>query len=190
MRHSRRKRRIERIDVKRDVDRRIKLQLQIRRHVSHLDRLNPKLPHLFALVRCERPDPDLHQSLHQLLFHDSRKRRRVGITITLVTVVDIRMRVKVKHAQIFVFPGKRSDDRMRDRVIAAERDGRQTITDQRVRASFRSTSACRCPRLARYHPRRKRSNRRKDQFRFHSSDSRHRNAARHESAAARQRRLL
>src|SRR6185436_7546305 len=122
MRNSGCKRRIECIDVERDINRRIKLELQIRRHVSHLDRLNSKLPHLFALMRGESPDANLHQSLHQFLFHDSRERRRMRITIALITVVDIRMRVEVKYAQVIVFPRERSDDWMCDRVIASERN--------------------------------------------------------------------
>src|SRR6185436_2965164 len=120
MRNSRCKRGIECINVKRDIDRRIKLELQIRRHVSHLDRLNPELFYLVALVRSESPDADLHQSLHQSLFHDPRERRRMRITITLVAVVNIGMRVEVKYAQVFVFPCERSNDWMCDRVIAAE----------------------------------------------------------------------
>ena len=71
-------------------------------------------------MRSERPDPDLHESLHQFLFHDSRERRRVRMTITLVTVVNIRMRVEMKNTQIFVLARERSHDRIRDRVIATE----------------------------------------------------------------------
>src|ERR1044071_177447 len=120
MRNSRRKRGIECINVERNINRRIKLELQIRRHVAHLDRLDSKLSHLFLLVRSESPDANLHQSLHELLFHDPRKRRRMRVTIPLVTVVNIGMRVEVKYAQVFVFPCERSDDWMCDRVIASE----------------------------------------------------------------------
>ena len=111
MRNARRKRRIERVNVERDVNRRIKLELQVADQVAHLDRLNAKLPHLFALMCGERSDSHLHQSLHQPLFHDARKRRRVRITIALVVIVNIRMRVEVKDAQVFVLARKRSHDR-------------------------------------------------------------------------------
>src|SRR5215218_6544499 len=107
MRHARRKRRIERVNVERDIDRSIKLQLQIPDQVTHLDRLNTKLSHLLPLIRGKRSDPDLHESLHQFLFHDAREWRGVRITIALISVVKIRMSVEMKNVQVFVLTRER-----------------------------------------------------------------------------------
>src|ERR1044072_1768013 len=127
MRHAGCKRRIERVNVERDVNRRIKLQLQIPDQVAHLDRLNAKLSHLFTLMSGERSYPYLDQSLHESLFHDARKGRSVRITIALVAVVNVRMRVEMKDAQVFVLARERSHDRVCDRVVAAERDRHQAV---------------------------------------------------------------
>lgn len=132
MRHPRRKRRIERVNIKRDVNWPIELQLQIPDQISHLDRLDTKLPHLFTLIRSERSNPNLHEALRKLLFHDPRERGSVRITITLIAVVNIRMRVEMKNVEVFVLARERSHDRRCDRVIAAERDRHQSISDQRV----------------------------------------------------------
>src|SRR5690349_12744088 len=107
MRYTGCERRIERVDIKRDVDWRIKLELQVADQITHLDRLNPKPPHLLTLIRGERSNPDLHQSLRKFLFHDPRERRCVRITITLVDVVNVRMRVEMKNAEIFVLARER-----------------------------------------------------------------------------------
>src|SRR5688572_6484585 len=83
-------------------------------------------------MRGVRSYPNLDQSLHQFLLHDARERRSVRITIALVMVVKIRMRVEVKQAEVFVLPRERPHDRMRNRVISAERYRSQSIGDQRV----------------------------------------------------------
>src|SRR5215213_10582678 len=100
MRHAGRKRRIERVNVERNVNRCVKLQLQIPDQIPHLNRLNAKLSRLLTLIRSERSNPDLHESLCKFLFHDAREWRSVRITIALVAVVTVRMRAERRNAQV------------------------------------------------------------------------------------------
>src|ERR1044071_7340055 len=119
MRDTGRKRWIERVDVERDVDGTIELQLYVADQVTHLDRLNAKLPYLLALISSERPDSHLHQARRELLFHDARERRRMRITIALKAVVNVGMRVEMKNVEVFILARKRSDDGVRDRGMRA-----------------------------------------------------------------------
>src|SRR6267142_1262551 len=123
MRHTRRKRRIERIYIKRDVHRRIKFKFVVFVVASHLHCFHPKSFHLFTLMRIDCSDAYLDKTLYQFVFHDACKRRSVGITIGLKIMVEVGMRIEMQNTQVTVFPVESFDYWVGDRMVAAKSDG-------------------------------------------------------------------
>src|ERR1700694_4262466 len=117
MRHTRRKCRIERIYIKRDVNRRIKLKLIVFVVASHLHYFHPKPFDLFPLMRIDCTDAYLDKTLYQSVFHDACKRRSVGITIGLKIVVEIGMSIEMQNTQVGVFRAESFDDWVGDRMV-------------------------------------------------------------------------
>ena len=58
------------------------------------------------------------------------------MTIPLVVVVNVGMSVEVENAQVLVLTRERPHDRVRDRMITAQRDRHQPVSDQRVDRVF------------------------------------------------------
>jgi len=121
VRYARSKRGIEPVYVEGNVDRTIKRKNQIVIPVLHLDHFYTKAVDLIALVTVQSANADLHQTLHQLFFHDSCERTSVRITIALELIIEIGMRVEMEDVQAWKFFREGSDYGYGDGMIATKR---------------------------------------------------------------------
>ena len=85
----------------------------------------PNRLRLIAAVPRHRANPDLNQPIRQPLLHDPGERTRVREAIAFELVVEIRMRVDLQDRERPVAGAQPAQDRIGDRMIAAERDERQ-----------------------------------------------------------------
>jgi hypothetical protein len=90
-----------------------------------LDGLHAEALELLAVMRADRAQPHLDQTVRKLLFHDACEGRSMRAKIPLVAFVDIGMCVDVQDRESRLAPPQRPQDRVSDGMIAAE-------TDQRV----------------------------------------------------------
>src|SRR5258706_10288120 len=121
MRNPRRERRIDPIQVERNINRPVNLEPVVRRKSSHLHHVDAESSCLFALMPIHRPNPYLHQPLRQAFFHDARKRTRMRHPAAFVFVIQIGMRVKMNDRQLGIAPRKRFQDRISNRVVPTHR---------------------------------------------------------------------
>ena len=72
----------------------------------------------------------------QLLLHDPGERTRVRIAIAFELRVQVGMGIEVEHIQARVEPPHGADDRIGDRVVAAQDDGPPPRLEQRAHGRF------------------------------------------------------
>jgi hypothetical protein len=77
MRDPRRERRVQCVNINRNVDRPIQGDTQVALNVPHLDDFHAEPMRLRTLMVRHRSDPHLHQTVGELLFHDPRERARM-----------------------------------------------------------------------------------------------------------------
>src|SRR5690606_26633074 len=104
MRHARRECRIESIDVERDVDRRLELQLHAIAPAAGFDHFHAKTFELLAMLIADSAQAYLHQPVRKPLLHDSCEWRRMRSRVVLIRVIDIGMRVDVQNREARVAP--------------------------------------------------------------------------------------
>ena len=122
MRHPRRKRRIEHIEVERHIHRPLNLHpRQIDAARSHLTHFHAKFLRLSFLVRVQRPYPHLNQPSRQLLFHDSRKRASVRVRVIFIVFIEVGVRVEVNNRQPGMLSSNPSHQRIGHRMISAQK---------------------------------------------------------------------
>ena len=129
MRHARSKRRVEHVDVDRDVHRTVD-----RRHrhdaLASLVDLDAEALGLRPLVWGHGANPELDETGNLALLHDPSERARMGIPIAVELVVEIRMRIEMQEREAVMFTGHRLDERPGDEMIAADRDQPTTVGDR------------------------------------------------------------
>src|SRR5439155_2318832 len=93
---------------------------------AHVDYLDAESLDLIALVTRERSNAHLYEAVGESLLHDPREGTGVRIPIAIEFVVEIRMRIDVENGEAPVLGSNAAQDRIRDRVIAAEGDRTST----------------------------------------------------------------
>src|SRR5262249_52935608 len=97
MRDTRRERRIERVHVNRNINRRFETQFEAILEISHLDYFHPEAFGLLTLMTVHRANADLYQTLRQRFLQNARKWAGMRIRITVKIVIEIGMRVEVQN---------------------------------------------------------------------------------------------
>ncbi len=136
VRDSRRERRIEGVDVDRNVHRLAQRRTATRDPGTHVDHLDPVTLGLGALHRGQRADAHLHQSIGQALFHDPGEGTRMRVPIALELRVQVGMGVEVQDTELRMKPSHGPHDRVGDRMVAAERDRPASRLEQRADRLF------------------------------------------------------
>ena len=123
------------------VDGTVEADLEPVPKILHLDHLDAETRDLLPLMGVGRADADLDEAAGEPLFHDPGERAGVREAIALELVVEVGMRVEVQDRKVRVLSGEGAHDRIRDRVVAAERHGRvpvrQQVSDRRLDAPER-----------------------------------------------------
>ena len=129
MRDARRVRRVQPVDVHRNVDGRVEFQADIPGKFPHLDHLYPKSPGLRPLMARCRADSHLDEPVHQAVLHDPCEGRRVRAGVVPEVVVEVRVGVEVEDAERVVPASEALHDRPGDGVVTAEADGREPMIE-------------------------------------------------------------
>src|SRR5688572_21096787 len=122
MRYAWGKGRIERVEIDRHIERPVDARPRAGGKRLHLDYVDAEPCDLIPLVRRQRTDAHLHQPPAQLFFHDPREWAGVRIPIACELVVKIGVRVDVEDGDARMSWSDGAHDRIRDRMVAAERD--------------------------------------------------------------------
>ena len=133
VRHAGGERRIEHVQIDRNVERSVESEAAAGVPVAHLDDLHAELLGLRALVAVHRANPDLHQAPDDSQFHDPGERARVRQAATLEFVVEVRVSIELQDVQPFVHFRKGTNDRVADRVIATQDERRLAVLQQQGR---------------------------------------------------------
>ena len=115
---------IEGIDVQRHIDRRADVDRQPLAAGGRFDRLHAEASPLLAMMVVDGAQANLDQPVRQPFLHDPREGRGMGAWIALVGMVDVRVRVDVQDGQLRVVRAEGTQDRMGQRMVAAEADQR------------------------------------------------------------------
>ena len=134
-----RERRIETVEIERHIDGTVEAQRESVAEVAHLDHLDPESRGLLPLVRRRRPDADLHETRGQPGLHDAGEGTGVREPIAAELVVEIGMRVEMEDGEPRIFRRERPDDRVRDRVVASERQRRVPLVEKAADRGFDSS---------------------------------------------------
>lgn len=130
MRNARRKRRIERVHVERDVHGALDFHAVERGQMPHLDDLDAEFLRLFALMSSHGPNANLDQALGGALFHDPGKWTGVRKPVALEFIVEIGMGIEVKDGQSGNALAEGAEDRQGNGVVATQADRTQIMVQQ------------------------------------------------------------
>ena len=131
-----RERRVEPVQVDRDVHIALDTWPRAIGPRAHVDLLDAEACRLFAPMARHRPDADLHEPDGQALLQNPRERTGVREAIAFEFVIEIGVGVDLENGQVPERLPHRSHDRIRDRVIAAERDDPPILRHQVANRRF------------------------------------------------------
>src|SRR5688572_10266416 len=135
MRDSRSVCRIDAVHVERDIDGRMKSQVDIVAKVACLDHFNFETFDLFPLMSGGRTNAYLNQTIGQAFLHDACKRRCMRTRIALKVVIDVGMRIEVQDRQLREVPSNCAHERMRYRMVTAEENRSCALAQDCIYAS-------------------------------------------------------
>ncbi|ESX92451.1 hypothetical protein X755_26025 [Mesorhizobium sp. LNJC405B00] len=93
MRHAGRTSRVEAVEIDREIDRRLEIELQILAEMPRLDHFDAEALELVTKFIIEGAQADLDQPVGQSLLQDAREGRGVGPPVALIGIVDVGMGV-------------------------------------------------------------------------------------------------